>query len=95
VVKDAGRYKMFYSVRNRLKGYRIGYAESQDGVVWDRKDDKVGIDVSQTGWDAGVVFYASVLRARNQTYMFYNGNYENSISQSGKSCLGYATMQNP
>src|SRR5207245_6594232 len=43
VVRDADRYRMWYSVRARSAPYRIGFAESHDGVTWARKDNEVGI----------------------------------------------------
>ena len=75
VVKDSNIYRMFYSIRTRSKGgYRLGYAESGDGLSWERKDDAVGIDVSDTGWDSEMIAYASIYRHENDTYLFYNGN---------------------
>src|SRR5690242_21129106 len=32
--------------------YRIGYAESKDGLRWKRLDEKAGIDVSPGGFDS-------------------------------------------
>lgn len=53
VIKEEGLYRMWYSIRTRSKGYRLGYAESNDGINWLRKDGEVGIDVSSDGWDSG------------------------------------------
>jgi hypothetical protein len=75
VLKDSNIYRMFYSIRTRSKGgYRLGYAESPDGVSWERKDDAVGIDVSESGWDSEMIAYPSIYRHENDTYLFYNGN---------------------
>ncbi|HEX4589804.1 MAG TPA: hypothetical protein VH120_07740, partial [Gemmataceae bacterium] len=57
VLKSATGYRMFYSIRTRSKGYRLGYAESADGISWRRKDDEVGIDVSPEGWDSQMIAY--------------------------------------
>ena len=74
VLKEDGLFKMWYSIRTRSKGYRLGYAESRDGQSWTRKDSEVGIDVSAHGWDSEMICFACVQRTRYGTYMFYNGN---------------------
>lgn len=75
VVKDeSGAYRMWYSVRTVSKGYRLGYAESADGLSWERMDDEAGIDVSAAGWDSEMVCFSCVQPTRHGTYMFYNGN---------------------
>jgi hypothetical protein len=74
VQKDGDRFRMWYSIRTRSKGYRLGYAESEDGMNWVRKDDQVGIDVSPEGWDSEMMCFACVQPTRYGTYMFYNGN---------------------
>ena len=87
VIEDGGLHKMFYSVRTRSKGYRLGYAESADGVSWERKDSEVGLDVSASGWDSEMVAYAAVVRLPGRAYMFYNGN---NLGESG---FGYAELE--
>jgi len=72
VVKENGVFKMWYSYRG--DAYRIGYAESDDGIAWDRKDREAGIDVSPSGWDSEMVCYASVFDHGGERYMLYNGN---------------------
>lgn len=74
VLKQADKYQMWYSIRRRSSGYRIGYAESDDGVSWQRADHRAGIDVSSSGWDSEMVAFASVVESRHGQYMFYNGN---------------------
>jgi hypothetical protein len=73
---------MWYSYRG--EHYKIGVADSTDGILWQRKDSEVGIDVSETGWDSEMIEYAHVFELRNHLYMFYNGN------GYGKTGLGYA-----
>ncbi len=87
VIKDGGLYRMFYSIRVKHKGYRVGYAESRDGIDWIRKDAFAGIDVSQEGWDSRMVCYAAVAKAGGRTYMFYNGN------DFGRTGFGYAELE--
>jgi hypothetical protein len=72
VIREDGAYKMWYSYRG--KSYRIGYAESEDGIRWKRKDDEVGIDVSESGWDSEMIEYPFVFDYKGERYMLYNGN---------------------
>lgn len=72
VVKDPDGYRMWYCYRG--DAYRIGYAESDDGLRWVRRDDVVGIDVSPQGWDSGMVAYPFVFDFEGVRYMLYNGN---------------------
>src|SRR5262249_52407491 len=58
VVKDSDRYRMWYASRG--SAYRIGYAESADGIRWERRDREAGIDVSETGWDSQMIAYPCV-----------------------------------
>jgi len=72
VIRDSDHYKMWYSYRG--ESYRIGYAESADGIHWERKDDEVGIDVSESGWDSEMIEYPFVFDHKGKRYMLYNGN---------------------
>jgi hypothetical protein len=82
-----GGYRMFYSVRTRSKDYRLGYAQSEDGLAWERRDHEVGIDVSPSGWDSQMIAYSSIVTHRNTTYPFYNGNLR------GKTGFGVAVLE--
>jgi hypothetical protein len=72
VIRDGDGYRMWYSYRGAQ--YRIGYAESDDGIVWTRMDTKSVLDVSDTGWDSEMVTYPLVVSHRNRLHMMYNGN---------------------
>jgi len=76
VIKEDNLYKMWYSFRanNSIQTYRIGYAESEEGLKWERMDDKVGIDVSESGWDSEMICYPFVFSHKGSKYMLYNGN---------------------
>jgi hypothetical protein len=78
VVRDPDRYRMWYSVRSRTAPYRIGYAESSDGLTWTRKDDETGIARSESGWDGEMICYPAVIDVNGQRLMFYNGNRHGS-----------------
>jgi hypothetical protein len=85
VIKDGEIYKMWYSYRG--KSYRIGYAESNDGINWIRLDEQVGIDVSDFGWDSEMIEYPYVFDHKNERYMLYNGN------SYGKTGFGLAILE--
>jgi hypothetical protein len=69
-------FVMWYSYRGRgdITTYRIGYASSEDGNIWTRRDDEVGIDVSAQGWDSDMICYAHVFENLGARYMLYTGN---------------------
>jgi hypothetical protein len=72
VMHDPDGYRMWYCYRGKY--YRIGYAESEDGIRWTRRDGDVGLTVSETGWDSESVAYPHVFDHRGARYMLYNGN---------------------
>lgn len=87
VYRFDGRYLMFYT-RGTLAGdYLAGYADSPDGISWTRRDDDIGIGLSDTGWDSRAVCYPALLPWRDRIYMFYNGN------DMGRSGVGYAVLE--
>ncbi len=85
IIIDDDGYKMWYSYKVNFL-YRIGYAESSNGIDWIRKDDEVGIDVSTTGWDSEQIEYPFVFDHNAERYMLYNGN------GYGKSGFGLARL---
>lgn len=74
VINDGGTYKLWYSIRSWGKNYRMGYAESKNGVDWVRKDDEVGILTSETGWDSEMICFPATIDTKYGRYMFFNGN---------------------
>ena len=84
--KEENIYKMWYSHRGK-KPYRIGYAESDDGISWKRMDEEVGINVSSEGWDSEMIEYPFVFEHKNSKYMLYNGN------EFGMDGLGIAILE--
>jgi len=91
LLREDGIYKCWLCYRNAIdyrtdknNSYRIGYAESSDGIYWSRDDDEVGIDVSDNGWDSEMMAYPYVILNNRRKYLFYNGN------GFGKSGFGYA-----
>lgn len=93
VSSHADGYRMWYCYRGmsdyrqgRCASYRIGYAESPDGIAWQRMDQLAGIDVSDSGWDSQMLCYPCVFTYEETTYMLYNGN------RFGESGFGYAIL---
>ncbi len=91
---EADTYKMLYSFRqavafreNPEASYRLGYAESADGVHWVRKDEEAGLERSDKGWDSVMIAYANLYKYNSKTYLLYNGN------GFGASGIGYAIME--
>jgi hypothetical protein len=94
VIKQGDLYRMWYAYRKLIgyktdknSSYRIGYAESLDGINWTRMDEKAGIDLSPQGWDSEMICYPYVVKCANKLYMFYNGN------GFGKTGIGYAELE--
>jgi hypothetical protein len=76
VIKEDGRYKMWFSSRADpyFCGYRIRYAESDDGKFWQRRDEEVILPCSNEGWDSEMICYPYIFDHENKRYMLYNGN---------------------
>lgn len=75
VLREGGRYRMHYSVRRRSPlRYGLGYAESADGLHWQRMDESIGLDVSDEPWESEAVEYGAEIRAGGRTWLLYNGN---------------------
>jgi len=89
VLKEKEKYKMWFSCRasKDIPTYRIGYAESDNGTSWLRKDEEVGIDVSNSGWDSEMICYPFVFNHNAKKYMLYNGN------DYGKEGFGLAVLE--
>lgn len=93
VIYANGKYHMFYcyrhgsDYRNANRGYRIGYAYSDDLINWIRDDERAGIDVSSEGWDAEMISYPHVMELEGKHYMFYLGN------QVGRFGFGLARLE--
>lgn len=87
-------YHMFFCYRyatdfrkNIARGYRIGYAFSDDLTNWTRDDENVGIDVSPGSWDSDMLCYPHIFEMDGEIYMLYNGN------EFGRFGFGLATLE--
>jgi hypothetical protein len=94
VILEDDLYKMWYCYRgsvgyrtDKAQSYRLGYAESSDGISWTRKDEDVGIARSEEGWDSVMMCYPYLYQHHGRKYLFYNGD------GFGESGFGYATLE--
>lgn len=81
VIKIGDRYHMYFCFReatdfrkNAKRGYRLGYAWSDDLKNWNRDDKNAGIDFSETGWDSEMMCYPHIFECDSKIYLLYNGN---------------------
>jgi hypothetical protein len=72
VIAEAGRYRMWFSWRGEK--YCIGYAESPDGIRWERRDDGQGLEPTGEGWEAQSVEYAHIFDHAGRRHALYCGN---------------------
>ena len=72
VLKINNKYIMWYCFRGKY--YELGFAISNDGLNWKRFDERVGISVSEKGWDSEMICYPHVFDGGKYFYMFYCGN---------------------
>jgi hypothetical protein len=80
-----GVYHMWFSYRG--DAYRIGYAYSQDGLAWNRCDERAGLEPGDEMWEHQSVCYGHVFTWRNKLYMLYCGNHY------GRDGLGLAVFK--
>jgi len=94
VIKIDDRYHMWFGYREMLgfrtelgKGYRIGYAYSDDLENWTRDDSLSGIALSSNGFDSEMMCYPHVFMMDEEIYLLYNGN------NFGKQGFGLAVLK--
>jgi len=73
VLIESGEYQMWYSLKINDQ-YRLGYATSHDGKVWERRDSEVGIFPGDDAWESDEIEYPFVFDDQGDRYMLYNGN---------------------
>ena len=95
VFRFGDRYHMIFCYREAIgfrnekgKGYRLGYAVSDDLINWIRKDDDLQININEGEWDSNMMCYPHVFSCDDQIYMLYNGN------EFGKYGFGAAILEN-
>lgn len=88
-----GLYHMFFSYRYGSdfrkpgRGYRMGYAFSDDLLNWKRDDSRSRLEKSHSGWDSESVSYPHVFEFKQDTYMLYLGNHV------GREGIGIAQLE--
>jgi hypothetical protein len=94
VIYENELYHMLFSYRGSQDfrggkdGYRLGYATSHDGVLWQRNDANTGITLGNHGeWDSEMMAYPAIVDTPSNRFLFYNGN------QFGRAGFGYAVWQ--
>ena len=73
VIYEKKLFKMWYCYEKKVSGYRIGYAESINGVNWIRKDKKIKFINNLVG-ENKMRAYPNIVKLKGDTFMFYNGN---------------------
>lgn len=76
VVRVNDGWQMWFCAASPPAKYRMGFAESHDGITWTRRDDRAGIEPSAdpSAFDSEMVAYPYVVRHRGAEFLFYNGN---------------------
>lgn len=94
VMRRGQKYCMWYCYRDicdyrtdRQQGYRMGYAESANGIEWTRMDSCANLEPSAEGWDSEMIAYPYLFKFRNRLHVLYNGN------GFGKSGFGLAVAE--
>lgn len=93
VIRDGDLYRMWYcrrdsrDYRDGAGAYRIGYAESPDGLAWTRMDDGLGLAHTDEEWASTMTCYPFVTRIDDRVVMFFNGN------GFGRTGFGYAVLE--
>ncbi|PMQ04586.1 hypothetical protein DyAD56_13745 [Dyella sp. AD56] len=74
VYQVGDRYAMLFTRGNITGEYLPGVAFSDDGRDWVRRDEALGIGLSDSGWDSRTLCYPALIPRGDDVLMFYNGN---------------------
>ena len=81
VIEIGGVYHMYFCYREAYgfrtdpsRGYRLGYAYSNDLINWVRDDAAVGIEFPLNQWDSDMQCYPNIFECDGTIYLLYNGN---------------------
>jgi hypothetical protein len=73
VIYEKNLFKMWYCYERKTNGYKIGYAESNDGKKWKRKDNKIKFS-NCFREENKMRAYPNLIKLDGDLLMFYNGN---------------------
>jgi predicted GH43/DUF377 family glycosyl hydrolase len=98
VLYEEGVFKMWYNSKGFGSGtsagdYRIGYAESLDGIHWERSPVLPVLGPSGHGWDSQMVEYPEVLSRNGRYHLFYCGDGYGTIGYAEGKALTRATLE--
>jgi hypothetical protein len=85
VLRREQGYQMWFS--HRGDRYRIGYAESGDGLAWERLPDGPTLGATGDGWESEMVEYPFVVDYRGARHLLYNGD------GFGRTGIGHAHLE--
>lgn len=97
VLKIDNTYHMYFCFReatdfrqNPERGYRLGYAYSNDLINWQRDDLNGGLFKSEnkSDWDSEMMCYPHIFKVKEKVFLLYNGN------EFGKYGFGIAELIN-
>lgn len=88
VLYDGQKYRMWYQALYYSAGAFVMYAESPDGITWEKKNNAMPVLFpGEAEWESGGVSPGAVIIENGVFKMFYNG--QNSTKT--KWCVGVAT----
>lgn len=82
------KYAMFYGYGSEQRPYQLGMALSDDGISWNRQDERLGLPLSDGGFDSQMMAYPCPVYTRDGLLLFYNGN------DYGRAGIGVAALRN-
>ena len=88
-----GSYHMYFCYRETSstkeigRGYRIGYARSENLRDWIREDSRAGIEIGPEEWDSLDISYPHFFTLNQKNYLLYLGN------EVGKHSIGFAQLE--
>jgi predicted GH43/DUF377 family glycosyl hydrolase len=86
VFTKGGLYYMFYGYSSQNAPYTLGFAVSEDGTNWTRKDDELNLPHLPGDFDDQMSAYPAIIDLDGRYFLFYNGN------EYGKYGFGCAEM---
>lgn len=100
IIKDNGSYKMWYSGYSGSLVWKVGYAESQDGVTWTKSESNPVLSPGPPGsWDDEAVIHPRVLKDGSICKMWYTGRnstgYMIGYAESDDGISWTKSSQNP